>query len=141
LYSNNFWILRAIHDLLTIAYLLTGAPAVTTTNVSDSTPAEDTPCTALIIPFPVRPKPASPDPNVRLAVALASLNAALAEQRVAVAAWRQALGELKTTTAGLHEGLQRYKGNLQALGNSVSALAAKARSLEEWADGVVAVAD
>lgn len=111
---------------------------MTTANVSDSTPAEDTPRTASIIPFPVRPKPATQGPNERLTTALASLNAALAEQRVAVAAWREALGELKTTTTGLHAGLQRYRANLQALGTSVSALAAKARSLEEWADEAAA---
>ncbi len=114
---------------------------MTTANVNDSTCVEDVSRTASIIPFPSRAKPATPAPEQRLAVALASLNAALAEQRVAVTAWREVLAELKTTTAGLHEGLQRYRGNLAALGDSVSAVGAKARLLEEWADSVAAQAD
>ena len=69
--------------------------------------------------------------------ALKSLNAALAEQRVAVAAWREALGELKETTAGLGESLQRYRTNLGSLSGSVSELQLKAQSLEQWADGVL----
>jgi ABC-type transporter Mla subunit MlaD len=98
---------------------------------------------ATIIPFParVKPGPVVATPEDRLARALASLNAALAEQKSAVAAWRDVLGELKTTTAGLDESLQRYRSNLRSLGTSVSALHAKARSLEQWADGVAAVVE
>jgi hypothetical protein len=97
--------------------------------------------TAAIIPFPVRPRPADPAPEERLARALASLNCALADQRVALAAWRDVLGELKVTTVGLHDSLQRYRNNLQTLGNSVSVLQSKARSLEAWADGATATGD
>lgn len=98
---------------------------------------------AAIIPFPIRPKPVRVQPAVatpedRLARALASLNAALADQRTAVSAWRDVLGELKATTSGLDENLQRYRSNLRSLGTSVSALHAKVRSLEQWADGVAA---
>jgi ABC-type transporter Mla subunit MlaD len=99
--------------------------------------------TAQIIAFPVRPKPAAmrvaePQPQDRLARALESLNAALAEQRVALAAWRSALGELKATTTGLGDNLQTYQANLRSLGDSVSSLNAKARSLEQWADAAAA---
>ena len=69
--------------------------------------------------------------------AMESLNAALAEQRVALAAWREALGQLKSTTAGLGESLQHYHSNLGALSERVSGLNAQARTLERWADGVI----
>lgn len=114
----------------------------TPSNVSETRPPETLPRTASIIPFPVRIKPveaapADPTPEQRLALALASLNAALAEQRIAVAAWRDVLGQLKVSTAGLSDSLQRYRTNLDTLGTSVSTLNAKAVTLEEWADGVI----
>ena len=58
--------------------------------------------TAEIIPFPTR-QVAQPVelPHERLGRALTTLNAALAEQRLAIAAWRGALAELKTTRPGL----------------------------------------
>jgi chromosome segregation ATPase len=94
--------------------------------------------TAAIIPFPARPKPSEPAPrhiaDDRLAKALESLNAAMSDQRAAVAAWRAVLGELKATTSGLDQSLQRYRTNLRALSTSVSSLHAKARSPEDWAD-------
>lgn len=96
--------------------------------------------TARIIPFPARPMPVAAKPlssEDRLAKALESLNTALADQRSAVAAWQGVLGELKTTTTGLDDSLQLYRTNLRALGTSVSALRAKARALELWADKVV----
>ena len=77
-------------------------------------------------------------PEDRLARALDSLNAALSDQRTAVAAWREVLGELKATTTSLDESLRRYRTNLKSLGTSVSALHVKARSLEQWADSVIA---
>ena len=97
--------------------------------------------TASIIPFPARPKLAAPAPEDRLVKALASLNAALADQRTAVAGWRDVLAELKKTTTGLDESLQNYRSNLRSLGTSVSSLHAKARSLEQWADGVLTKQD
>ena len=108
--------------------------------------------TADIIPFPARPKASEPSPSElgpselspselgpgdRLSRAMESLNAALAEQRVALAAWREALGQLKSTTAGLGESLQHYHSNLGALSDRVSGLNAQARTLERWADGVI----
>lgn len=105
-------------------------------------PAPDALATAVIIPFPTRPvaKPAAvPDPDGdRLARALAALNAALADQRAALTAWRSVLGELKTSTSTLEDSLQRYRGNLRSLGTSVSALREKSKALEQWADGVIA---
>lgn len=93
--------------------------------------------TAQIIAFPVRAKPAPPAED-RLARALASLNAALAEQSEAVAKWRGALAELKTTTGALSQSLQRYNTSLGTLSDGVSALHHKAKSLEQWADRAIA---
>jgi septal ring factor EnvC (AmiA/AmiB activator) len=70
-----------------------------------------------------------------------SLNAALADQKTAIAAWRQVLGELKSTTTGLDDSLRRYRKTLWTLDTSVASLRAKARSLEQWADGAAAAAD
>jgi septal ring factor EnvC (AmiA/AmiB activator) len=116
---------------------LTGVPHVTTPNVSNTATTEVAPPTATIIPFPARPKPEAPAPQERLARALESLNAALADQKVAIAAWRDVLGELKSTTTGLDQSLQQYRATLRTLGNSVSTLRNKARSLEQWADSVI----
>jgi hypothetical protein len=156
LYSNNFWPYRAIHDLLTIAYLLTGAPPMTSGNVSDSPVENATPKTATIIQFPDRSKlaesnlparvaadlaSAGPTPEQRLARALESLDAALAEQRVAIAAWRDGLLALKVSTTSLHDNLLRYRTNLQTLGDGVADLHAKAQTLKAWADNAGASAD
>jgi hypothetical protein len=96
---------------------------------------------AQIIPFPVRGSTASPPPQPegqeRLTRALASLNAALADQRVAMAAWCGALSELKQTTENLSGGLQRYHNSLGALGERVAVLKGEAVKLEAWADKVL----
>lgn len=115
---------------------------MTTSSVSDPAPvdargADAHARTATIIAFPAREAVAPRVPEDRLARALDSLNTALADQKTAVAAWRDVLGELKATTTGLDESLQRYRSNLRSLGTSVSALHAKARSLEQWADSVL----
>ena len=109
---------------------------MTTSSLIESLTVEAVCQTASIIPFPVRSKPAmpAPVPDERLARALESLSAALAEQRLAVAAWREVLGQLKTTTAGLSDSLQRYQSNLSTLGTSVSDLNQNAHLLEAWAD-------
>jgi chromosome segregation ATPase len=114
---------------------------VTTFPVSESTTVEATSRSADIIPFPTRPTPAEPTPEERLNRALASLNAALQEQKVAVAAWRDVLAELRVSTSSLQDSLQRYRSNLLTLGTSVSSLHAKAKSLEAWADGVTSTAE
>nr|WP_294509391.1 hypothetical protein [uncultured Rhodopila sp.] len=93
---------------------------------------------ATIIAFPAR-KPAAATPvDDRLTVSLANLTAALEQQRAAVAAWRAVLGELKSTTAGLHESLQTYNASLGTLSEGVAAVGVRARALEEWADDMVA---
>jgi hypothetical protein len=102
--------------------------------VPDSDPMEGVFPTAEIIPFPSRPKAEEPRPEDRLARALASLTTAMVEQQAAIAAWRSALGELKETTSGLGETLQRYQISLGSLSGSVSALKGKARLMEQWAD-------
>lgn len=111
---------------------------MTTSTVSNTSAVEVVPPTATIIPFPARSKPEEPAPQERLARALESLNAALADQKVAVAAWRDVLGELKATTTDLDDSLRHYRATLRTLGTSVSALRSKARALEQWADSVVA---
>ncbi len=103
------------------------------------------PAVAQIIPFPTRRPAPPPAPAAspategqdRLARALASLNAALDEQRTAMAAWRGALSELKQTTEGLSGGLQRYHASLGALGDKVATLNQEAVRLEAWADQVL----
>ena len=112
--------------------------------ISPATPIDPAtkPRTATVIPFPARkPVVAAPAPDDRLARALANLNAALEQQAAAIATWRAALGELKTSTAGLHDSLQRYNTGLGKLGDSVSALGGQARSLEQWADTAMAKRD
>ena len=118
---------------------MTGVQSVTSPTMSDITAAEPELRTAAIIPFPVR-HPAQPtvvSDQDRLANALNALNAALTNQREALAAWRSVLGELKTTTSGLDENLQRYRNSLRTLGNSVSSLRDKTKTLETWADNAL----
>ena len=105
--------------------------------VPDSEQVEAVFRTAEIIPFPAHPKPEEPRPDDRLARALASLTTAVMEQKAAIAAWRGALGELKETTSGLGESLQRYQISLGSLSGSVSALRGKAQLMEQWADRVL----
>ncbi len=97
--------------------------------------------TAEIIPFPTR-QVAQPVelPHERLGRALTTLNAALAEQRLAIAAWRGALAELKTTATGLGESLQRYRDSLGTLGEGVAALHTQATGTARLgrADGAAA---
>jgi hypothetical protein len=94
--------------------------------------------TAEIIPFPVRsPEPAVLLPQDRLTRALASLNAALAEQRVAVAAWRDNLADLKASTGGLGESLEQYRTSLGNLGQGIETLQTQAHALRNWADKAV----
>lgn len=118
---------------------MTGVQSVTSPTMNDKTTAEPELRNATIIPFPVRQsaKPAMTADQERLATALNTLNTALANQREALAAWRKVLGELKTTTSGLDENLQRYRNSLRTLGNSVSSLRDKTKTLETWADNAL----
>lgn len=96
--------------------------------------------TASIIPFPRRaPPPAMPDGHERLRRAMIALEAAVATQRVAVAEWRKALGDLRTTMSGLGDSMRRYRGSLDALGERVGALHTQAQQLERTADAALAL--
>lgn len=99
---------------------------------------------AQIIPFPSRAPVAAaaapvatPDPQERLARALSALDAALSEQRTAMAGWRESLDQLRKTTNGLGMTMQRYHQTLGKLGSDVTALNQQARKLEAWADNVL----
>jgi hypothetical protein len=70
----------------------------------------------------------------RLARALLALDAAMTEQRTAVAAWRHALSDLSTTMRGLSSSVQRYRGSLASLDAKVAGLRHEADRLERWAD-------
>ena len=93
--------------------------------------------TADIIPFPPR-KTAEDSQNDRLTNALTALEVALAEQRAAVAAWRQSLTELRGVVGGLGAGLSEYPNSLTRLGSQVESLNADARAMEDWADAALA---
>ena len=105
------------------------------------------PPSAQIIPFPAKAGPRAkvdsrlhdaPDPQERLARALASLDRALSEQRAAMSGWRESLGELRKATTGLGLSMQRYHRTLGKLGTDVSELHAEALRLERWADDTLA---
>ncbi len=64
--------------------------------------------TAQIIPFPRRPAPAAPPPE-NLGKALTSLSQAMADQREAVAVWRNAVKDLATQMQTLSENLAASK--------------------------------
>jgi septal ring factor EnvC (AmiA/AmiB activator) len=97
-----------------------------------------------ILLFRPRPTPAQvpsetvSEPQQRLARALDSLNAAMAAQRDAMAQWRASLAELKTTTSGLGQSLERYRSNLDALGKDVASLHRQAKRLQAWAEKPIA---
>ncbi|HET6309157.1 MAG TPA: hypothetical protein VFG12_18335 [Rhodopila sp.] len=90
--------------------------------------------TATIIPFPVRAKSDSAAAQDRLGRAMRSLNAALAEQKTAIATWRLALNDLKSSSNGLQDSLHRYRQTLNGLDNRLVTLRTEARKLERWAD-------
>ena len=97
---------------------------------------------ATIIAFP-RPKApaasgAAADGPERLRIALLALDAALAEQRAAVTAWREGLAALRGSVQGLGQSLGRYQSRLGALAEDVGGLHREARRLEDWADAAIA---
>jgi predicted ATPase with chaperone activity len=114
------------------------------------------PATAQIIPFPINAEArssqsvqvasaaeprAKDDQQERLSRALASLDAALAEQRVAMSGWRESLDHLRKATTGLGLSMQRYHRTLGKLGTDVSDLHAKSVQLERWADKALSKQD
>lgn len=70
----------------------------------------------------------------RLLRALAALQAALAEQRQAVAAWRAATDELGRALAGLERRLGAQARALDRVADEAGHLGAASRRLERWAD-------
>jgi ABC-type transporter Mla subunit MlaD len=92
-----------------------------------------------IIPFPSRRPLAPPeDGQDRLRRALLNLDAAVAGQREAVAAWRSAIADLGTVVAGLGDSMRRYRGSLDSLDRRVANLHAQAVQLERTADTALA---
>lgn len=87
-----------------------------------------------------RAAPEAPEGSARLLRALKGLDAALAEQRAAIAEWRESLATLHATVHGVGEGLHRYRGSLDRLHSDVTALNGQAVRLEQWADTVLASA-
>jgi hypothetical protein len=105
--------------------------------------------TAKVIPFPARavapPAPSSPprasepsEAEARLSRALIGLNDALDAQRAAVAAWKSALGDLRTVTGRLGNSLRSYNDSLGQLDARVSTLRSEAVKFEAWADDTIA---
>ena len=93
--------------------------------------------TADIIPFPPR-KMAENRQGDRLTNALTALDVAIAEQRAAVAAWRQSLTELRGVAGGIGAGLAEYQDSLSRLGSQVDSLNSDAKAMEDWADATFA---
>ncbi|MCC6718432.1 MAG: hypothetical protein IT555_11165 [Acetobacteraceae bacterium] len=94
---------------------------------------------AQVIPFPARSRPApAEDSALRLRRALTALEAAVANQREAVATWRGAMGSLDGTVRGLQESLHAYHARLGGLRAQVDAVGETARGLEAWADETLA---
>jgi hypothetical protein len=104
---------------------------------------------AEIIQFPARvtapvasgeagPATRIPTPaEVRLARALTELSEALTSQRVAMAAWKAALGDLRTVTGRLGTSMRSYNDSLGRLDARVKTLRSDAVKLEVWADEIL----
>ena len=123
--------------------------------MSESTSAEIIPFPSRAVPplteaalAPVTPlahsaaaQPATAEPNAaeaRLTRALNGLNNAVTAQRAAMAAWRSALGDLRTVTGRLGASLRSYNDSLGHLDARVNTLRTEAVKLEAWADDVLA---
>lgn len=96
---------------------------------------------AEIIPFPARKNSDSqntdsrpePENRVRLRAALDRLNSANRRQQEAVAAWRQALSELRLSMQSLDNSMQRYSLRLASLRAGVDGVHEQAIKLEQRA--------
>jgi hypothetical protein len=100
----------------------------------------ETEMSATIIAFrkPGAAVPAAENPQERLTRALAALEDALAQQRSAIAEWRQSMGVLRGSVQGLGQSLGSYRAKLGQLALQVDGVNRQARHLEAWADGVLA---
>ncbi len=79
-------------------------------------------------PIEAGTQPAGQD---RLSRALDSLRAALAQQSVAVAAWRASLSELHGATTSLHAGLTLHQSAMRTLGERVAQLGTVSAALPD----------
>jgi chromosome segregation ATPase len=70
----------------------------------------------------------------RVARAMARLDDALAEQRVAVAAWRSTITDLHGAMGSLRASLATYESALSSVATRVDTLHDESRQLEAWAD-------
>ena len=94
--------------------------------------------TGQVIPFPIGRTCQPTRDQDRLTAALASLEAALAEQHEAMAVFRARLGELGAAVHALEGGAVGLSTRLGALHRQVGSVNQSARQLETWADGVLA---
>jgi hypothetical protein len=93
---------------------------------------------AEILPFPA---PAPRSDEARLRAALMALDAALTEQRTAIAEFRESLGALGGAVAGLGQSLDHYAGTLATTKADLHATREAAERLEATADGWMAMLD
>lgn len=93
---------------------------------------------AEILPFPAR---APRSDEARLRAALMALDAALAEQRSAIADFRESLGALGGAVSGLGQSLDQYAGTLATTKADLHATREAAQRLEATADGWVVILD
>jgi len=92
----------------------------------------DIPATAALLVFPQRP-------DDRLRLALRRLDAALAEQRQAVAAWREGIAELAAAATSLDASVAAFRSELDGVAQAVRHAGEEARQLERTADGMLAL--
>ncbi len=92
--------------------------------------------TAEIIPFPAERM--EQVGRARLERSLDRLRAVLAEQAVAITAWRGQLDQLRDGVDTLGQSLGDYHAQLAAAKNDTDALNTEARRLEAWADDALA---
>jgi chromosome segregation ATPase len=91
-----------------------------------------------ILPFPTR-SPGSDE--ARLRAALAALDAALTQQRSAIADFRESLGALGGAMTGLGQSLDHYAATLATTDADLHAAREAAQQLEATADGWLALLD
>lgn len=91
---------------------------------------------AEIIPFKPRSAPQTTDSDnrERLRLALTRLDAANRRQRDAVANWRKALSELRTSMQNLDNSMQRYSLKIASLRAGVDGIRDEALKLERQTD-------
>ncbi len=87
---------------------------------------------AVVIPFPARTEPATPN-SAQLGRALTGLAQALAAQQSAIAAWRDRLEQLQTSDEGLDQSVHCYAARLCTLRHDIGLLGRQAEQLSRMA--------